>query len=386
MKLDLNRRLITICAVFICFCLPLFSVVTMSIEEPSYSLHYFDEITISVNIADASIDMRAYKVHLAFDPTYLEVADLTAFHEGPFLNEIGRTQFYVDGSNGEYNVTCSLLGITSGALGSGNLFTVTLKAKNHATGAQGTDIVLSDPIVRDVLNQPIPVGTLTGSNVVIEAIPLYTQFKVFLQGPYQTGGTMRHALSSVIPLTSPFDATHTVTALPNVSPHYIVDWVYVQLRATTTATPEQGQSAFLLENGTIVARDGTNLLEFEYTSGYSYYLIVRHRNHLGIMSATARTLSSSISSPTYIDLTALNSVYGGNFLGVKEIETGVLAMYGGDANRDGFVSPTDRNSYWRIQAGQAGYKSADFDLDGNVFPNDRNAIWRINSGKQSQIP
>jgi len=87
-----------------------------------------------------------------------------------------------------------------------------------------------------------------------------------------------------------------------------------------------------------------------------------------------------------IDLSALDSVYGGNQMGVKQVETGVLALISGDADGDGGVLPTDLNLYWRVQTGLSGYRSADFDLDGTVLPSDLNLCWRVNTGLQSQIP
>jgi len=95
--------------------------------------------------------------------------------------------------------------------------------------------------------------------------------------------------------------------------------------------------------------------------------------------------NKSISDPL-IDLSVPGSVYGGNQACVKLIETGVLALYSGDADANGAVLPSDLNLYWRIQTGLIGYREADFDLDGAVLPSDLNLHWRLNTGLQSQIP
>jgi hypothetical protein len=199
---------------------------------------------------------------------------------------------------------------------------------------------------------------------------------------------MTHVLSDdgYIPLTSPYDANLTLTAFPDVSPRYIVDWIYVQLRATSTGPSEQPQSCFLLDDGTVVDVNGNPALAFFLTGSMQYYVVVQHRNHLEIMSAQPVVFSTDPQTATVGDLTVQDSVYGGNFLGVKEVEPGVLALYAGDANMDGQITPTDCISYWRVQTGSVGYKSADFNLDGIVLPTDMVNYWRLNTGHATQIP
>lgn len=373
------------------------AVVRIYVQEPQYYIQYFDTVTLAVNIEGLSIQsLRGYKINVAFDDTYLEVSGADAFDEGSFLNEIGRTQFYVlPEEDGSYTVTCSILSVTNGSWGGGTLFYVTLKARDQAIGTvgvpgSGTDVLLSDVILRDPLNHNITCDTLEHSNIVISPLPIYTGIKVFLQGPYLTGtgGTMRHILAdnSYIPLTSPYDSGFTISAYPTVSPKYIVDWLYIQLRPTATGPSEQGQNCFLLNDGTVVNAEGEDSLKFEYTSGYDYYLIVRHRNHLAVMSANPVTMSANPLNVQVADLTILNSVYGGNFLGVKEIETGILALYSGNSDYNVVIAPSDANIYRQETGFLYGYYRSDHNLDGNVLPSDLNQYWRPNSGRLSQIP
>lgn len=234
----------------------------------------------------------------------------------------------------------------------------------------------------DAANPTVNVA-LTGSGYYAN---LYGSFKAFLQGPYQTGGSMAHDLESLLPLSSPYNEDHNVLALPDVSPHYVVDWVYLQLRASPNGPIEQSRSAFMLENGSLVDLSGNPAIAFEYRSETSFYVILSHRNHLGIMTASSHSLAISPDEAPLIDLTVLNSVYGGNQTGVKQVEPGVLALVAGDADQDGSVLPTDFNLYWRPQSGLMGYLSADFDLNGAVLPTDLNLYWRLNVGLLAQIP
>ncbi|MFO7660948.1 MAG: right-handed parallel beta-helix repeat-containing protein, partial [Candidatus Cloacimonadaceae bacterium] len=217
---------------------------------------------------------------------------------------------------------------------------------------------------------------------------IFTGIKVFLQGPYVPGGTMTHALAdnSYIPLTSPYDAGVVLTALPDVSPNYIVDWVLVELRSSATSASEQDQSCFLLENGTVVDVTGNPVLAFEDTGSTNFFVIVGHRNHLGIMSAATHTFSSNPSNVTTVDLTVPGSVYGGDGLGVKVIESGILAMYSGDADGNGAVQNNDYYNVLLPQLGFNGYYMSDLNLNCFVQNDDYYNYALPNFGKNNQIP
>ncbi|HHZ14677.1 MAG TPA: hypothetical protein GX398_00985 [Candidatus Cloacimonetes bacterium] len=365
--------------------------VRVYIDPAEKQLCYSESTTLAVKIEGLvqNAPLRGYQVHLDFDSTYLEVSGVAAFQEGEFLSAVGSTQWYLIEENGGYTATCSILDYTQGAYGTGTLFYVTLKAKDQSTGPDGTDVLLSDVILRQPLNQAISYEPPGSCNIVIEPPHIYTGLKVFLQGPYVTGGSMTHVLSDdgYLPLTSPYDASLTLTAFPDVSPRYIVDWIYIQLRAASTGPSEQPQSCFLLDDGTVVDVNGNPKLAFFLTGGMQYYVVVQHRNHLEIMSAQPVAFSTDPQTATVGDLTLLNSVYGGNVRGVYAVEPTVLALCSGDADQDGIVGPVDARIYWRLEAGMLhGYYVADFNLDGNVQPNDRNFYWRTASGKISQVP
>lgn len=364
--------------------------VMIYVEPAQEHIYYYDQVTLAVNIEGSQdVSLRGYQIHLDFDDTYLETAGISAFQEGPFLSSVGSTQWYVLEADEGYIISCAILGYTPGAFGSGTLFYVTLRAKDQSTGPQGTDVTLSDIVLREPLNYKINYISQDG-NIVIEPPPyIYTGLKVFLQGPYVTGGSMTHILSDngYLPLTSPYDANLTLDAFPDVSPRHIVDWITVQLRPSLTGAEEQLQNCFLLDDGTVVDLTGNPALAFDYSGSLEYYIIVRHRNHLEVMSANPATFSCNLLTVSVADLTVLDSVYGGNLFGVNQIEPGVLALYSGDANQDGVIAASDSNYHWRVQAGLLyGYYVSDFNLDDSVIPSDLNYYWRPNSGKLSQIP
>jgi len=388
-EVKLNRKFSIMHLVFISFFIWIaqagYAELIVSIDQPSYHITRNDEITLSVNIEGVATEMRGYQIDFVYDPEYLEIEDISSFQEGGFLSEIGRTEFLVAGEPGNYQVGCAILGITFGALDSGNLFTVTMKGKK-ATDNLGTDIDLHNVILRDPLNIEIPEDRIEGSNVIIDPILMYCKIKAFLHGPYISGGSMRHSLTSYLPLTSPYNSAHVIRALPNVNPNYIVDWVYVQLRDSYNGAVVQSQSCFLLQNGSVVDTTGSSILSFEYLDVLNHYVILRHRNHLGVMTSSAFSFALEQNSPPLIDLTALNSVFGGNSLGARQIEPGVLALFAGDANNDGRINNIDLILLWRDQNGVSGYSQADYSLSGVVDNLDMVVYWRINNGRSSQIP
>ena len=86
-----------------------------------------------------------------------------------------------------------------------------------------------------------------------------------------------------------YTGTESVTSIPNAN---IVDWVLIEHRKpatglpadATTATITGRQASFLLNNGTVVGLDGVTPIAFNITKQGGAFIVVRHRNHLAIMS------------------------------------------------------------------------------------------------------
>ncbi len=111
--------------------------------------------------------------------------------------------------------------------------------------------------------------------------------KIFMEGPYNS--TSMNA-SLTLPTTSPYtEDQETVTSIPVIQGNQVVDWVLVELRdKNNSSIVLESQSAFILQDGTIVDLDGTNPFNFTLPSD-DYFIAVKHRNHLSVMSATAVT-------------------------------------------------------------------------------------------------
>jgi C1A family cysteine protease len=225
------------------------------------------------------------------------------------------------------------------------------------------------------------------------AIPTkLADIKVSLQGPYSSG-SMSTALSSVIPTNQPYNTgpwNYQGTEQVGSIPAGVVDWVLVELRTGTppTMTTVASRAAFVKSNGSVVDLDGTSQVSFDGVATGSYYIVVRHRNHLAIMSANAVNFTTG--SASYDFTTGQGQAYSTNpgvidpMIGLGAGGTAPFGMYAGDANGSGDITILDR-ALWRTQNSFSGYLSGDFNLSGDVTILDR-ALWRANNSLSSQVP
>jgi hypothetical protein len=211
----------------------------------------------------------------------------------------------------------------------------------------------------------------------------------FLQGAYSSGVMTTYLNSgSHLPLSQPYNVSpwyyqgmESVLSIPSSS---IVDWVLLEIRTgTSSGTLVEQKAAFLKSDGAIVDTDGVSEVTFPHTSAGDYYLVLRHRNHLSIMSAAAiyfGALNAPVIDFRYSQLAA----YGTNPM--KDLTGGNYGLFSGDGSANGAITVSDRNSVWRPQNGTSGYKSGDYNLTGNVTISDRNSYWRPNNGISTQVP
>jgi len=97
----------------------------------------------------------------------------------------------------------------------------------------------------------------------------------------------------------------------------------------------------LQRDGDIVGIDGLSNLFFTLPSK-PYYVTIKHRSHLGIMTLNPVTLSLS---PTTVDFSDANNqiTYGANAQTISGLQNGVVAMWSGDVNNDGIIQYTGTN-------------------------------------------
>jgi hypothetical protein len=213
--------------------------------------------------------------------------------------------------------------------------------------------------------------------------------KVFLEGPFNTT-EMSAGINSILPLTTPYSQApwnstgDIVLSIPNPE---IVDWILVELRdAPNVASAGSGtilaqQSAFLLKDGSVKGLDGFSNLQFSDPVIHQLFVVIRHRNHLGIISSNPLNLSGSVYSYDF-SLSSGMAYLGGQ----KQLMPGIWGMIPGDCDANGLVNETDKAMHWNIQAGRSGYLSGDFNFDGEVDNSDKNDFFIINLQSGANIP
>lgn len=219
--------------------------------------------------------------------------------------------------------------------------------------------------------------------------------KMFLKGALNGNGLMRDDLRSkgFLPSTEPYssfanfqhygDGGGETVSNPAVfevtGPNAIVDWVILELRSPNAlTTPVATHAALLQRDGDVVDVDGVSPVHFLTVAPGQYHVVMRHRNHLGVMSAEALSLSNV---PVVVDFTdpAL-SLYGTNPCANNGM---ARSLWFGDVNRDKKVSVqgpgndfllmfthvlyTPGNTSFLLNFIIQGYSQADTNLDGNVI-------------------
>jgi hypothetical protein len=220
-----------------------------------------------------------------------------------------------------------------------------------------------------------------------------------LQGPY-TGSAMGTSLRTLghLPAAQPYSGapwSYAGTEYSAEPPLDAVDWVLVELRSGLTgSTKVASQAALLKSNGSIVAADGSPMLGFRGIESGSYNIVVRHRNHLAVM--TAAPLAITTGTAQYDFTTALSKYYGGD---AREVAPGVFGLWAGDVTGNGTVkysgSANDRSPVLtRIGGGDLtltvnGYFPEDVNMNGQVkysgSTNDRSIILQTVGGTDMTV-
>jgi hypothetical protein len=206
--------------------------------------------------------------------------------------------------------------------------------------------------------------SLVTINVTITGVRLNA--KVFLAGAYNIStGKMQDLLRTLnlIPLQTPYGSgDYTIgygapgteftsaSVLSTSGDDAIVDWVYISLRSKNDANIiVASRSALLQRDGDIVDVDGVSPLSFNAPMPDAYFISVKHRNHLGLMSLNNISLGAipnptfdftNTSTPLYSRATPNNNA--SPLTGPAKIIGGVRAMYAGNCHINNALLQTHR--------------------------------------------
>ncbi|MBL8000495.1 MAG: PKD domain-containing protein [Flavobacteriales bacterium] len=237
---------------------------------------------------------------------------------------------------------------------------------------------------------------LDNINVVNNGLRLAV--RLMLEGPYDANTQrMRDGLrtNGLIPASEPYTALGFAQAsdgggealqngvITASGDNAVVDWVLLELRsAVNPATIVATRCALVQRDGDVVAEDGTSPTALLAPPG-NYHIAVRHRNHLGCMTATPVSLGTTTTTIDLVDgstathgTDAQKTVAGERLLWTgNAVPDQQLRYTGANNDRDmilnaiGGVVPTNTVSGYRIE---------DTNMDGTVkytgSENDRDPV------------
>lgn len=310
-------------------------------------------------------------------------------------------------------VTFTLTGATAGTSTAWAITPSNGASINAGTGTNTGSVIFSIAGEYKILftstNSTMPVGCtqpkdtsafimFTVNNPVVQKIAVSP--KVYLQGAiFGVSGSnlMRDDLrvKKLIPAKSPYAAmgltvitladTVAANVLTVTGADAIVDWVFVELRsATDNKQIIDSRSALLQRDGDIVGLDGVSTLTFDVAQAADYYVVVKHRNHLGVMTKTALALSSTPITVDFTTVTTPTYTLSSSTQNVPQvtIEQG-LALWSGNTTYDNKMiyqgTNNDNNSVYQQVVGAStnvlqlpsyklkGYYSGDVNMNGEVI-------------------
>ncbi len=211
-----------------------------------------------------------------------------------------------------------------------------------------------------------------------------------LEGPYNIVQNLMNddlRQKGYIPLVEPYSAATifqhngneetTQAVLNQTGVNAIVDWVLVELRSKTNSSQVLASRAALIQrDGDVVDVDGISAVSFPLSAD-EYYVALRHRNHLGVMTIQ----SISLSSGTLVDFKNTTNTWGIN--AQKNLTGTTMGLWAGNSNSDSEIifqggNNDPNNVFFDVLLAPSnignitnyiheGYYASDINLDGTVI-------------------
>ena len=207
--------------------------------------------------------------------------------------------------------------------------------------------------------------------------------KTYLRGAWNSGtGLMNTNLNTagIIPLTQPYNVapfnyagTEAVAAIPNAN---IVDWVLLEMRKPASGLPADATSStiigrkavFLLKDGNLADLNGTPIPLITLNKQGTSFIVVRHRNHLAVMSLSK---PSNTVGTFANDFSLLANVYKNPSASSDPIvllpSSALFGLWAGNANTNTSVNAADVSVIKAaIAASATGYVLTDVNLSNSI--------------------
>lgn len=255
-----------------------------------------------------------------------------------------------------------------------------------------------------------------GQDIWIDEVEVFNgsrlHVRVLLSGAYESfTGLMTDDLRStgLLPFTEPYTELGEALLEPvpgqrsvgSVGADALTDWVVLEVRDALQPTRLlTSRVALVQRDGDVVDLDGTSRVRMGVPTG-EHHVSLRHRNHLGVMSAAPVPITEGMPLLDLSDPTV--PVFGTQ---ARTVVAGTALLWAGDASSDGIVrytgSQNDRDAVLGRIGGTvptsvvAGYFPEDVNLDGVVkytgVGNDRDPILNAVGGtvptavRNAQLP
>jgi hypothetical protein len=243
---------------------------------------------------------------------------------------------------------------------------------------------------------PVPYGFWPDGEVedyaftVIRDVSL--NLNVFLEGPYAGGGLMNTTLNALLPLSQPYNVApwnYAGSESVGAMPPNVVDWMLMDVRTG----PNPGsflytEAVLLLDTGAIVNTALAPPVVVGNANDF-LYIVLRHRNHLDVMSATGVYVATGVGTHDFtVAGAAWATVAVPPMKGLGPGLTAPFGMYAADGNADGNVQALDFNLYLaETIAGVTGYSPGNYNMDAFTQALDFNLyIANTLAGAVSQVP
>lgn len=211
----------------------------------------------------------------------------------------------------------------------------------------------SNGIITKVKDFPDPLDGIRPANGLIPVILPSTaslNINVILEGPFDGVSLMNDDIRTLtsFPLTEPYSGlgfslpgegggeSIVGSVLTVTGSNAIVDWIVVEIRDKTNSSSVVNSRVGLLQrDGDIVDLDGTSALQMSVPDD-DYFIAVRHRNHLGVM--TAATVSVSTTSAASVDFSSMGTATFGT--DAQKNVSGTMVMFTGNVIPDNVLKYT----------------------------------------------
>lgn len=216
----------------------------------------------------------------------------------------------------------------------------------------------------------------TGNSILTQGfhqpISTYCAVTLWLEGPFN-GSSMSNNLQAggLIPLAQPFNTApwnYMGNENLNSVPTNATDWVLLELRTSAGGSNSGGvlvatRAALLYNNGNIYDINGNNYVTFNNIKTGNYYIAVKPRSNLAVMSANVVALPNQ--ATPYNFSSSIAQAYGTTQM---KLINGQACLLAGDFDHNGIINWADSNRLNSEMAAGSNniYKASDANKDRNL--------------------